>query len=322
MTLIAAFRCYEGVVICADSQETRGDLRAPVKKIIHKDSGAYQVAIGGSGDDGTLTDIFIQRFIEEVGMWESELEEKTLEHNIRTSLSDFLYQEANVPQGIDLGIDFIVCLRRITDGRIFLWKLWGPNERHGPLIQRVEQWTFAGDGYVHIGEVNKLYQGNASAFRCILLGVHLLSLVALTSNLVGGETQVVCVSDTIKRAWYQQLYHTMYEEEPERIRKLQEHIRTFNQRTANLLLDCLDTTIYDAAFEPRLAEYTKEMMQLREEYIVDAIYWAEKQSSVLGVEPPYFDVPATIPTRLHEAARRRLDEEASRSNSQKSEAQQ
>ena len=66
MTLIAAFRCHEGVVICADSQETIGDWRAPVKKIIHKDVGEYQVAVGGAGDDGALIDVFVQRFIEEV----------------------------------------------------------------------------------------------------------------------------------------------------------------------------------------------------------------------------------------------------------------
>lgn len=76
------------------------------------------------------------------------------------------------------------------------------------------------------------------------------------------------------------LNHTVHEEEPERVRKLQEHIRTFNQRTANLLLDCLDTTIYDVAFEPRLEEYKRDVLLLREEYIVDAIYRAEKQAAL------------------------------------------
>ena len=275
---------------------------------------------GGSGDDGALIDTFIQRFVEDVGTWESNLDERALERNVRVSLSDFLYQEAGVPRGVDVGTDFIICFRNVTDGRIFLWKLWGPTEQRGPLIQRVEQWAFAGIGFLHAGEVAQLYRKNSSAFRCILLGVHLLSLVSLTSNLVGGEIQVVCVSDTVKRAWYRLPYHTVYEEEPERVHELQEHIRTFNQRTANLLLDCLDTTIYDEAFEPRLEEYKRDVLLLREEYIVDAIYRAEKQAALSDVQPPYFDIPASIPSRLHEAARRRLEEDSSRMNSRKSES--
>jgi hypothetical protein len=33
VTLIAGFKCVDGYVICSDSQETVGDLRAPADKL-------------------------------------------------------------------------------------------------------------------------------------------------------------------------------------------------------------------------------------------------------------------------------------------------
>ena len=49
MTLISAWRCNEGYVLCADSQETVADYRATVQKITPLAMGNYQVIVAGSG---------------------------------------------------------------------------------------------------------------------------------------------------------------------------------------------------------------------------------------------------------------------------------
>jgi len=70
VTLIAGIRCAEGVVLCADSQETldipeRGQYRVQVEKIRPQDVGEYQIVVGGSGD-GPLVDGFTDAFVEDV----------------------------------------------------------------------------------------------------------------------------------------------------------------------------------------------------------------------------------------------------------------
>jgi 20S proteasome alpha/beta subunit len=48
MTLIVGFKCGPSVVLCADSQETRGSFKVEVDKLpIH--SGGMDVVCGGAG---------------------------------------------------------------------------------------------------------------------------------------------------------------------------------------------------------------------------------------------------------------------------------
>src|ERR1039457_5103400 len=68
VTLIAAARTPEGIIIHADSQETVGDYRIEVDKIKSQPMGKFQVLIAGAGQPGTLLDSFplrLQRRINE-----------------------------------------------------------------------------------------------------------------------------------------------------------------------------------------------------------------------------------------------------------------
>lgn len=60
MTLIAAFRCDidgdPGVIVCADSQESRGDYRVTVDKIKPRVVHNYDLVLGGAGEIGPLID--------------------------------------------------------------------------------------------------------------------------------------------------------------------------------------------------------------------------------------------------------------------------
>ena len=61
MTLIACFKCSDGVVLCADSQETVGEYRFSRQKLVPFLAGNFELAIAGSGNDGDLIDSFVQR---------------------------------------------------------------------------------------------------------------------------------------------------------------------------------------------------------------------------------------------------------------------
>jgi len=128
MTLIAAFRCHESVVICADSQETAGHYRVSVDKTAPQDAGEYQVVVGGSGDYGSLIDGLAENLVEEVRTWEGNLGIKRIKSEVRGIVKDYYDDEvASFPlqQGDNKEMRFIFCLRRKTDGSILLWELNG-----------------------------------------------------------------------------------------------------------------------------------------------------------------------------------------------------
>src|SRR5687768_17604375 len=68
VTLIAAFRCDDGLVLCADSLETLDGVPVPVRKLEPLDCGAYWLAVGGSGN-GDLIDGFNESLQLDVEQW-------------------------------------------------------------------------------------------------------------------------------------------------------------------------------------------------------------------------------------------------------------
>src|SRR5271166_2859033 len=61
VTLIAAFKCSDGYVLCADTQATVGLYRVTRQKLATTTCGNFQIAIAGSGNNGNLIDTFVER---------------------------------------------------------------------------------------------------------------------------------------------------------------------------------------------------------------------------------------------------------------------
>src|SRR5262245_37537953 len=79
VTLIAAFRCQieneQGVIICADSQESYGDYRVTVDKIKPRDANLYDLCFGGAGQIGDLIDALGNAIEREIKSWEKAYSE-------------------------------------------------------------------------------------------------------------------------------------------------------------------------------------------------------------------------------------------------------
>jgi len=113
VTLIAAFRCYEGVVLCADQQETVGGVRVAVNKLKPESAGAYQLAIAGSGN-GDLIDGFAYRLKLDIEGWREDLDERAVYGNLQTLTQDYHENEiANYPSDSadDKLNHFLVCIK-------------------------------------------------------------------------------------------------------------------------------------------------------------------------------------------------------------------
>src|SRR6187397_917372 len=122
VTLIAAFQCDTGVVLCADSQETvdipeRGSYRVNVNKLEQRDAGKYEVIVGGAGD-GALVDGFVDQFVEMVSRWRSEYRKSQALSAIRRFVRDYHATDIVLSPAHpdDKHLGFIVCLKSKDTG--------------------------------------------------------------------------------------------------------------------------------------------------------------------------------------------------------------
>jgi 20S proteasome alpha/beta subunit len=251
MTLIAAFRCSEGVVLCADSQETVGDVRVAVNKVAPDDAGEYQIAIAGSGN-GDLIDGFAYALKLDVQSWPDGLDEKVVYGNLQTLLQEYYeHQVAFYP--VDSPGDtlnhFLVCIKPKKKPVIFLWEL------RGTAVVPVADYTLLGVGAsIYRHELKRLYKKKLSGLQAVLLGVHLFSLAKETSNYVGGQTDVIFVN-----------HEGMWVHDPNDVRELERRMATFNEKIAELVLACPDTSIHRDEFKALLQSFEDQAIQLREQ---------------------------------------------------------
>lgn len=290
MTLIAAFRYTEGVVICADSQETAGDWRISVDKLTPRDAGGYQIAVGGAGRCGDLIDGFTERMADDAMRWPAGLDERALKSLVQVTLVGYYDHEVRAyPLSTpDDGImDFLFCVRRKTDGKVFLWKL------SGTAIATVDNYALIGHGndiYQH--EANRLYEPDTSAVRCMLLGVHLFTFAKNTSNYIGGDTQIVGFVDTSK--WEEDYLRALervqpmyWREPPEAVHEWEERMAFINSMTTELLMTCSDSTVTTIDFSAMAEKLSGGLVKLHEAFVHRAIRdHAIYTASGYGI-PPY-----------------------------------
>lgn len=94
MTMIGALRTYEGAVLCADTQETRGDYRVTVDKIDKRDANNYEVVIGGAGNVTGLIDGFYEHLLFNIKQWPERITEEDCYLAIAANLT--AYNESHV----------------------------------------------------------------------------------------------------------------------------------------------------------------------------------------------------------------------------------
>ena len=254
MTLIAAFRCYEGVVLCADSQETidipdRGQYRVNVNKLEKKEAGDYEVVIGGGGD-GDLVDDFVDQLTDQISGWAVDLTEEKMRQEIRTFVRH--YYEVDVPLSPahpdDKNLGFIVCVKRKSGTEIFLWRVKGL--RVFPVYDKtILGWEEA----IYWHEVNRLYQPNWVSNHAMLLGLHLFAIAKATSNVISGETKVLLVRDNG--------IHVIPSED---IQELEKMLNAFNRMVDDLRLVLPNMSIPLDEFRVYVIDFKDRVIDLHE----------------------------------------------------------
>lgn len=259
MTLIAAFKCSDGYVVSADSQETVDHYRVSRQKINPTKRGNFQLAVGGSGN-GDLIDAFVHRL--EVNVENSSIKTlPELEKFIHVELLDFAKNEAVLRPEKEREMKFIIGAASIDPPSVIVWRT-----AETQLIP-VDSYDLAGWDeplYHHIAK--RLYRPGIPVIQGIFLGLHLLELAGRTSNYVGGDTTVVVACE-----------NGLWLENQDKVRELTKRVQRFVSQLDNLILACPDTSISSDTFSETLRKFEETVLRLRQDYLQAAAEWLVSQ---------------------------------------------
>ena len=283
MTLIAAWRCANGIVIHADSQETVPvpvgtewvDYRKAVQKIRPKRMGPFNVVAGGSGN-GRLIESFIIRL------------ERTLSAaSDAANLADFVtlfeselarFYELDIALAEDKSMTFVVGAYCTLTGEYDAW-----------VTEHLTLRRISDDGPELVGwdealydtVADRLYTRGMSIHQAVLSGIYLLTIAESTSNYVKGPFSVAVIRD-----------NGIWMEPDDYIKLVQNRLEEYEQWINRVFLACADTSIFVSDLESFLSEFSRAAVDLHRQHIDGMITWERVLST--NDSYPRFPHPSII----------------------------
>lgn len=252
MTLLAAFQCWDGAVICADSQETYGDYRVTVDKIRPRNAGNYELVIGGAGNTASLIDGLANAIEQNVSRWPMlvggedarfRLERVLIAYHVR----QVKYYPAEENEKL---LRFIIAIRDKSNFKVSLWKT------DGTTVERIKDYALLGwEEALYEEQVKRLYYYNMWAEQAAILGIHLFT-VAQNSLYIGGPTQVIVMKHHDLRG------PTPTYTRPD-VEKMSALIQEAQRMAGSIVLQCLDAGMPDDGFLLNVGDTIEAIVRLR-----------------------------------------------------------
>jgi 20S proteasome alpha/beta subunit len=254
MTYIAAFHCQNGIVMCADTQETRGEYKNYVEKIEIIEDLSYPLAIGGAGVDDIIKP-FMQEVTDRVK--ESKPKKKSeLKEVIRSAIKEVY--EKDVPVLVvkkqHLTPHFLIAAKP-SDDELCIFPVIGRR-----LYGEVRKAIIGYPSSYNNGLLDRLYRNDLPMQQAVMLATYLVSQSKKFDDGVGGDTQVVIVRDN--GAWI---------DDPQYVKQSEVFIGQFLQLIDELFLNCVDSSIPPSSvFPQKLEEFGDRVKKLRYDALVYA----------------------------------------------------
>lgn len=262
VTLIAAIRCYEGAVLCADTMETVEGFRSPVHKIEPRECGEYWLAVAGTGH-ADLVDGFTELLRLNIEQWKPGYTDQVIWALLRETTRDYHENEVKLyPEDSERekAVSFIVCIKPKNVIGLSLWEI------RGPIVTPIGDYALLGyASAMYKYELKRLFEANNAMVGgkavnrfgrvpALLLGIHLFTLAKDTSTYIGGDTDAIYVFDD----------NHMKAVDPEDIKLLEERVSRFDNAIAEIAIKCPDTTNADIEVRTYLLGFVDRVMEMRE----------------------------------------------------------
>lgn len=257
MTLIPAFRCSGGAVICADSQETVGGHRVSRQKLKPFTVDNFDVVVGGSGENGHLLDGFVQRLRDELETNPpSPPTIASMKTFIRSHLLDFIKNEISMFPRTQQSMRFAIGVHSHEPQDFEIW------QSKGSRLSRIDDYALIGwDEEMYEHTAQRLYKPSLKLSQIIPLAIYLLEIAEDTSNYVKRPFSVAVITKD----------YPIFLEHSKAISDIEQMTRLYTAQLENMLLTCADTAMSSKEFEQKFREFQDTILQFRLEWFEAAV---------------------------------------------------
>jgi 20S proteasome alpha/beta subunit len=190
VTIIAGFRCVDGIVVCSDTQETSGPAKRDVPKLRYEGRGLatdtpLAVVFCGSGY-GPLIDKLVDESWNNINQL-SAMDEvcAEIERTVKKLYQEYgrIYQRGQCPTAeLIYGV-------KTADGH----KLFSAN---GPIVNERPDYYSSGQGY-YLADflTSRMFSKHLSLQQCVILAAYVLFQVKEIVEGCGGESHIAILRD-------------------------------------------------------------------------------------------------------------------------------
>lgn len=248
VTLISAFRCQQGVVVSADSQETVGEHRVTVKKISPPlNVGNYQIAIAGGGN-ATLIEAFIIQLTRTLAVDASLSSIAEFRAFTEERLIEFHQNDVKLYRGKPKRFRLFIAAVCSATHEFEVWTTEGVRLR--PIAS--DRPELIGIDYpLYAQTAQRLYRESMSMPQAVLASMYLLTLAEKTSNWVRGPMIVAKITE-----------HGIHVESEVYVREAEDQLSKYEKAVTALFLNCADTSVSHAELEKSLEEFSRTAVNL------------------------------------------------------------
>jgi hypothetical protein len=275
MTIAAGFKCMDGVVLCADSQVSYGDLmKFPTQKLFLLDRQWGQVGLAGSGEIGDIIDTIQQQIFEAIER-EHETPEK-VRREIKRVLLDIYRNELAVFPAEDEDEKTVELLIGIRIGKAQpeLFK------SYSTLVRRMNGYSVIGTGVLVKYIADNFYWEGFTVAQAILLSVCLLVVAKRYIQTIGGESNIVALTPEGGHIW-----------PVWKIVQKERYFDEFFKIVRGLMFACADTTRNTKEFNDGVEVAMQQLKAIRNEQITGENTMASLMREALRMFDPDQPIP-------------------------------
>jgi 20S proteasome alpha/beta subunit len=196
VTIVAGFKCYEGVVLCADTQETVAELsKRNIPKLIFEprdqigktralNDDDLAVAFCGAANNGPFVDKLVQNAWEDAQMATNLDEVCTI---IETSIGRTYRKYGEIYQtGYCPSAELIYGVKMFGGSKLF--------SASGPVVTEQSRYATGGGGYYMADFLaSRMYSHHMSLRQCAILAAYILFQAKEHVDGCGGESQIAVI---------------------------------------------------------------------------------------------------------------------------------
>jgi hypothetical protein len=279
VTIIAGFRSSEGVIVCADTQETVEGTKRNVPKLrfesrLDLETGTDDLAVAfcGSTDNGPFVDEIIDRAWKDAqtGASMDEVCEK-INKSLKQSYKEFgrIYQPGYCPTA-----ELVYGVKMQGDSKLFY--------AYGPAVNEKENYATGGTGRIMADFLAARMQVLYPTLRqCIIIAAYVLFEAKEHIEGCGGESHIAILRNDAGSGRL----------DSNRTEVLTKLVEPTDTHLASILLGHADLTIPDDVFRQQAADAVDMLVFLREQKRVEIKEWENLWEGIFNIKNDDLGLP-------------------------------